>query len=87
MTKLSRLLIIIADRKVEQGKEYFYYNEAYLLTEPSPRNFLKAFKSALIGIDIRMHLKESGAVRNRGTAFRLKEKDLIELYGKKKKLI
>ena len=87
MTKLSRLLIIIADRKVEQGKEYFHYNEAYLLTDPSPRNFLKAFKSSLIGIDIRMHLKESGAVRNRGTAFRIKEKDLMELYENKRRLI
>ena len=87
MTKLSRLLMIIADRKVEQGKEYFHYNEAYLLTDPSPRNFLKAFKNSLIGIDIRMHLKESGAVRNRGTAFRIKEKDLMELYEQKKRLI
>ncbi len=87
MTKLSRLLIIIADRKVEQGEEYFHYNEAYLLTDPSPRNFLKAFKSSLIGIDIRMHLKESGALRNRGTAFRIKEKDLMELYKHKRRLI
>lgn len=87
MTKLSRLLIIIADRKIEQGIEYFYYNEAYLLTDPSPRNFLKAFKNSLIGIDIRMHLKESEAVRNRGTAFRIKEKDLMELYENKRRLI
>jgi hypothetical protein len=76
MVKLSRLLIVIADRKLEQGREHFHYNEAYLLTNPSPRNFLKAFKSSLIGIDLRMHLKESGIVRNRGTAFRIKEKDL-----------
>ncbi len=87
MTKLSRLLLVIADRKLEQGKEYFSYNEAYLLTEPSPRSFLKAFKNSLIGIDIRMHLKETGTVRNRGTAFRIKEKDLKELYEHKRKLI
>ncbi len=87
MTKLSRLLIVIADRKIEKSKEYFYYNEAYLLTDPSPRNFIKAFKNSLIGIDIRMHLKESGAVRNRGTAFRIKEKDLIKLYEQQRRLI
>lgn len=87
MTKLSRLLLVIADRKVEKGKEYFYYNEAYLLTDPSPRKFLQAFKNSLIGIDIRMHLKDSGAVRNRGTAFRIKEKDLIALYEHKRRLI
>jgi len=87
MMKLSRLLIVIADRKVEQGKEYFYYNEAYLLTDPGPRNFIRAFKKSLIGIDLRMHLKENGAVRNRGTAFRIREKDLIELYEHRRKLV
>ncbi len=87
MVKLSRLLIVIADRKVEQGKEYFHYNEAYLLTDPSPHNFLRAFKDSFIGIDIRMHLKESGAVRNRGTAFRIREKHLTELYENKRRLI
>ena len=87
MTKLSRLLIVLADRKVIKGKEYFHYNEAYLLTNPSPRSFIKAFKKSLVGIDLRMHLKESGAVRNRGTAFRIKEKNLIELYEHRKKLI
>ena len=87
MTKLSRLLIVIADRRMEQGEEYFHYNEAYLLTDPSPRHFINAFKNTLIGIDLRMHLKESGAVRNRGTAFRIREKDLMELYEHRRRLI
>jgi len=87
MTKLSRLLIVLADRRVIEGKEYFHYNEAYLLTNPSSRSFINAFKKSLIGIDLRMHLKESGAVRNRGTAFRIKEKDLLELYEDRKRLI
>ena len=87
MTKMSRLLIVMADRKKEHGKEYFHYNEAYLLTDPSPRKFITAIKKSLIGVDIRMHLKESGAVRNRGTAFRIKEKDLLELYENQRRLI
>ncbi len=87
MTKLSRVLLVLADRKVENGIEYFHYNEAYLLTDPGPRRFIKAFKDSIIGIDLRMHLKESGSVRNRGTAFRIKEKDLIELYENRKRLL
>ena len=87
MVKFSRLLLIIADRKTEQNVEYFHYNEAYLLIDPSPRSFIKAIKKSLIGIDIRMHLKENGVVRNRGTAFRIKEKNLIELYEKCRRLI
>jgi hypothetical protein len=87
MTKLSKLLVVMADRKVENDQEYFHYDEAYLLTDPNSRKFLEAFKNSLIGIDIRMHLGESGAVRNRGTAFRIKEKDLLNLYGKSIKLV
>lgn len=87
MTKLSRLLFVIADSKREGGIEYFHYNKAYLLSEPKPREFLKAFRDSLIGIDIRMHLMDNDVVRNRGTAFRIKEKDLIRLYGSKKRLI
>ena len=87
MTKLGRLLLIIAERKTMDRKEFFKYDEAYLLTEPSSRRFLNAFRTSLIGIDIRMHLKESGAVRNRGTGFRIKEKDLVELYEERKKLL
>jgi hypothetical protein len=39
-----------------------------------------AFKAGKVGIDLRMHLKEKGSVRNRGTAFRIKEIDLWDLY-------
>jgi len=87
MAKLSRLLLVIADRRIEGRKEYFHYNEAYLLTDPSPRRFLKAFKDSLIGIDIRIHLKENGSVRNRGTAFRIRERDLVELYENRRRLV
>jgi len=86
-SKLSRLLFVLSDRRISQGKEEFHFNEAYLLTKPNPRNFLKAFKNSLVGIDLRMHLKESGAVRNRGTGFRMREKDMIELYEEKRDLL
>lgn len=87
MTKLGRLLIIFADRKIEDRKEYFHYNEGYLLSNPSSRKFIEAFKNSLIGIDLRMHLKEKGVVRNRGTGFRIKEKDLLNLYENKMRLL
>lgn len=87
MAKMSRLLIVMADRKVEQGREYFHYNEAYILQNPTSRSIISAFKNSLIGIDLRMHLKENGAVRNRGTAFRIKEQDLVNLYESRNQLI
>jgi len=87
MSKLSRVLFVIADRRYNANdEEEFLYNEAYILTDPIPRNFINAFKSGKVGIDLRMHLKESGSVRNRGTAFRIKEIDLWDLYSNIRKL-
>jgi hypothetical protein len=81
MSKLSRVLFVIADRRFNaDGEEEFLYNEAHILTDPIPRNFINAFKAGKVGIDLRMHLKENGSVRNRGTAFRIKEIDLWDLY-------
>lgn len=87
MTKLDRLLLIIADNKVENGKEHFHFNEAYLLENPTPEKFLEAFERSELMIDIRMHLKPSGGVRNHGTGFRISEKNLMLLYANKKRLI
>lgn len=87
MTKLDRLLLIIADSKIEKGTEYFYFNEAYLLENPTPEKFLDAFEKNELMIDLRMHIKESGGVRNHGTGFRISEKNLINLYTNKKQLI
>jgi hypothetical protein len=81
MSKLGRVLFVIAERRYNaDGEEEFFYNEAYILTDPIPKNFINAFKAGKVGIDLRMHLKENGTVRNRGTAFRIKEIDLWDLY-------
>jgi hypothetical protein len=87
-TKLDRVLYVIADRKTDDnGDEYFWYNEAYILSEPVPENFIKAFKNSEIAIDLRMHLKENDTVRNRGTAFRVYEKSLPSLFNKRGQIL
>lgn len=87
MTKLDRLLLILADHKLENGVEFFHFNEAYLLENPTPEKFLEAFERGELFIDLRMHLKESGGVRNHGTGFRISEKNLKDLYFKVRQLI
>ncbi|HPD24979.1 MAG TPA: MvaI/BcnI family restriction endonuclease [Bacteroidales bacterium] len=87
MTKLDRLLLILADSKLENGIEFFHFNEAYLLEHPTPEKFLEAFEKNELLIDLRMHLKDSGGVRNHGTGFRISEKNLMDLYTKKTQLI
>ena len=55
---------------------------ASLLTEPSAQTFRRSFLSGKAFIDIRMHLRSTGSVRNHGTGFRVHEHDLPSLFGK-----
>lgn len=87
MTKLDRLLLILADSKMVDEKEFFHYNEAYILENPTPEKFLEGFNRNELMIDLRMYLKDYGGIRNHGTAFRISEKNLTDLYTKKRRLI
>lgn len=87
LSKLGVVLFVIADRIYDQGIEKFHYNEAYILKNSSSYNFIEAIKNNYIAVDVRMHLKESGAVRNHGTAVRIIEKHLPILYETKQKIL
>jgi len=87
ISKLERAIFVFAQsRKDEEGKEKFYFDEAYLLEHPSPDKFMEAFEKSIIAIDIHMYIKDSGAVRNHGTGIRIFEKDIPHLYGKRREL-
>jgi len=89
VTKLERLIFVFAYNRInkETGKEEFHFDEAYLLDKPEPDNFLDAFEKGLIAIDVRMHLKPTGAVRNHGTGFRIDERNIPNLYKNLKQII
>ena len=88
ISKLERVIFVLAQTRYDKkGKEEFYFDEAYLLEQPSPDKFMEAFNKSLIAIDIRMYLKVSGTVRNHGTGIRIFEKDIIQHYGKRRKFI
>lgn len=89
ISKLERLLIVLADNRINEAadKEEFCFNEAYLLENPSPDDFLTAFEDAQIAIDIRMHLGSTGAVSNHGTALRIRENKTPDLYADRRKIL
>lgn len=87
MTKMDRIILGFAETKEIDGQECFHFTDAVLLEHPTPEKFLEAFEKSEMLLDLRMHLKESGAVRNHGTGFRISEKNLILLYSKQKKLL
>jgi hypothetical protein len=86
--KLPKLILVLANtRRDENDREEFHYNEAYLLKTPSKTGLLKLIEKNLVVVDLRMHKEEGKAVRNRGTAFRIEEKNLVECFNVKTKLL
>ncbi len=86
--KLGKILVVIADtRKNQEDREEFHFNEAYLISTPVEENFIAAIENSKVCLDLRMHINERGSVRNHGTAFRMKEKDLITLFKDRMELL
>jgi hypothetical protein len=82
--KLPNLIVVIADSRINsRGREEFAYNEAYHLQGMNINTFLRYIQKGIIVVDIRMHLKKAGGVRNHGTAFRIDEKYLADCFKKK----
>ena len=59
---------------IQIGRRNFWFNEAYLLTDPNENNLLDLIKQDIIIVDVRMHLRENRVVRNHGTGFRIDER-------------
>jgi hypothetical protein len=69
--KFPGLVLVLADGKRIDGTEYFWYNEAYHLHDFDPEAFLDLMREGEITLDLRMHIKPNGNIRNRGTAWRI----------------
>ena len=78
---------MIAKSKKEKGIEYFHYTEAYYLTCLDKNKFVKAIAQGKIVINLRMHLKENGKLRDHGTVFRGKFSDFNICYNKQERLV
>ncbi|MER3524901.1 MAG: hypothetical protein C4326_12845 [Ignavibacteria bacterium] len=79
--KLPSLILVIANtRRAKNGREHFYSTQAYLLKHPSKQGCFRLIKQGHVVVDLRMHLKTNGQVRNRGTAFRIAEDNLLQCF-------
>lgn len=86
--KMPALVVVIADTRINsEGKEEFWYNEAFYLTEPNESDLLELIRQDIIIVDVRMHLKENKTVRNHGTGFRIEERFLNLCFGNRESLI
>ncbi|ELZ91150.1 MvaI/BcnI family restriction endonuclease [Haloferax sulfurifontis] len=76
--KFPQLVMVFADTKRIDGVEHFWYKEAYHLDGFDSDAFLDLMRDGVITLDLRMHLKESGANRNRGTAWRIMDESRLD---------
>ena len=73
--------------KVKKNKtEYFHYLTANHCAEPFIDSLVSLIEVGDIIVELRMHINEKGSVRNHGTAFRIVERQLPELYARVQKL-
>lgn len=85
--KLKSLILVLADSYNEGLNETFYYNEAYILEGFSFINFLEAIKNDYVKLDLRIHIKQNGSIRNHGTAFRIQQNKIMEIYDKRDRIL
>ena len=78
MTKFPNAIKVYGNVKKEKGKIYFHYNEAYYLTNASKYKFKKLIEDNIISIDFKLRTQYNKGLspRNRGTAFRINDKNL-----------
>lgn len=80
------LILVLAESKKERGREYFHYKEAYILKDLDPTKFLSHSK-----YDIRLGVYHSGdkvgEPHDHGSAFRITEGDMPELFRVKEKIL
>ena len=76
----KNLLLVLAKVKRNNGEEFFNYDKAILLKDLSEEAFEDLFNKGLIVWEFRMHIKESGAVRDHGPGFRISRNHINKLY-------
>jgi hypothetical protein len=78
--KYHKLIYVLADPKIEGGKEYFWYNEAFLLDGFSFQKFSELVIEGKLKVDIRIGHYPDGRLHDHGTGFRILPKYLPQCF-------
>ena len=84
--KLPALVYALADSKEIRGVEHFHFNQTFFLEGFDFDHFKSLVKKDAIVVDFRMFYRPSGSVRNHGTGFRVKIKQLYNCFDTKVEL-
>lgn len=78
--KHSQVAFVAAESRGVAANEQFRYHSVTWCAQPAVNELLRLIQSRRAMLELRMHVKESGAARNHGTAFRVQKNRLTELY-------
>jgi len=78
--KYHKLIYVLAENKRERGKEYFWFDEAYLLDGFSFERFSELVKEGKLKLDIRIGHYPNGRLHDHGTGFRILPKYLPQCF-------
>ena len=76
--KLSKLILVHGSYSRKQ--RIVKYDSAEYLTGPRMNQFIRSIERGVVCIDFDAYIRESGAIRNHGTKFRIKVSDLRSIY-------
>lgn len=86
--KLHNLCVVYCESKKEKDREQFSVQKAVLVSDLNEQCFFNLVRDSLVKIDLRMHTKETGVSRNRGTAFRTPNfEELAKCYRNRTELL
>ena len=78
--KHTETVFVSADVQGEGKQEAFHYQQVLWCREPSVEKFLTLLTEGDVMLELRMHLKETGSVRNHGSCFRIDKARLKDLF-------
>jgi hypothetical protein len=85
--KYHRLVYVLADHKIERGKECFWFNEAFLLDGFSFERFSELVVEGKLKVDIRIGHYPDGRLHDHGTGFRILPKYLPQCFKTIKRIL
>jgi hypothetical protein len=78
--KLQSLALISAQKKVIDGSTYYVYRHLDMIDGLDNAGLIDMIKKDIVRIDLRMKMREDDTVRDHGTGFRIRNKNLISVY-------
>ncbi len=78
--KLRETAFVQAATRGAGGSEQFHFNSVLYCSDPSIEPFLSLLERREVVAEMRMHLKPEGTARNHGTAFRVMQDQIPQLY-------